>query len=312
MLKAAIIGCGTVAGGYGSPALTHAGAYRLTKGIRLIAGADPDQRALARFKRRWRLPAAYSDYREMLKRERPDLVSLCLPTHLHYQAFRDACEAGVRAIFCEKPLSDDLAEARAMTRLAKGRAVAVNYFRRWNPGLARLRADLRAGRLGRPVSVVARYTKGIFVNGSHYVDLARWFWGEPASVQRLRRVERPGGDPGVDFRLRFRGGTEALFLHVPDPGYVFLDVDILTDRGRVVIGQRGQTVARSRPELDPDYRAFRRLGKASEAPTDWRACLRGAVRDLAACLRNGGRPSCTAEDGLRAVEICREAAGGRR
>lgn len=314
MYRSAIIGCGRIGGGYdrdpaSSWSFTHAGAYRLCRQIRLVAAADADERALSSFGRKWGVTRLYTDYREMLERHKPDILSLCLPTPLHYEAFREASSRGARAIFCEKPLSLDVGEARDMARLSVGRTVAVNYFRRWNPTLARLRSELGSGSLGRPLTAVLRYTKGLFGNASHLVDLARWLWGEPSEVRGLRRLERPDGDPGVDFLLRFPKGPEAYVLHVPDPGYVFLDVDLLTEQGRVVIGQRGQSLERFSTRLEPHYRGFRILRRVPETETRWRECLPAAVREISRCLAGGGQPSCTAQDGLRAVEICREAAG---
>lgn len=314
--RTAIIGCGAIGGGYdrdpgGSWSFTHAGAYRLCRQTRVVAAADTNTRALARFGRKWQIPEIYTDYRELLERERPDIVSLCLPTPLHWKVFRKICAYPVKAIFCEKPLSADLRQARDMARLAEGRLVAVNYVRRWNPSLIRLRRDLAAGRFGQPLQVLVRYTKGLFGVGSHFVDFVRWFWGEPSEIVQLRRVERPDGDPGVDFRLRFAGGPDAYFVHVENAPYVFLDVDILTDRGRIVISQRGQTIEHFRSALDPHFQQFRILRRISEEETEWRVCLTSAVRQLVQCLGNGAQPACTAYDGLRAVEICRKAAGAR-
>ncbi len=314
--RCVIIGCGAIGGGYDRRArarwsFTHAGAYQLSPRTQLVAAADTNKSALARFGRKWGVRELFTDYQQMLEEHQPDIVSLCLPTSLHWQAFRDVCKRNVGAIFCEKPLSENLRQARQMARLAKGRLVTVNYVRRWNPSLVRLRSEIMKQRLGKPKNVVVRYTKGLFGVGSHFVDFARWFWGEPTEVRRLSRVERPGGDPGVDFLLRFRPGPVVYFLHVPDPGYVFLDVDILTDRGRIVIGQRGQEIERSRAVPEPHFQHFRILRRVSTQETAWRDCLPSAVLELVRCLDNGSQPSCTVEDGLRAVEICHKAAGRR-
>ena len=52
-------------------------------------------------------PAVYDDYREMLRTERPELVAVVTPDHLHAAVVEAAIEAGARGIFCEKPTRHD-------------------------------------------------------------------------------------------------------------------------------------------------------------------------------------------------------------
>lgn len=309
MLRASIVGCGQIAGDYDrelpvKTTLTHAGAYRLCPGTELIAVVDSDSARAESFAERWGVKRFYTDLKRMLLEEKPDIVSLCLPAPFHHGAFSTVCAESRAALFCEKPLADSPKEALEMVRLARGRTVAVNFFRRWNRDLGKLRADFTEGRHGKPLQAVARYTKGLKGNGSHLIDLMRWFFGEPETVERIR-VSRRHPDPGVDFRMIFPDGLEAVFLHVPDVDYVFIDLDILTDAGRVVIEQRGQGIASYRTEPDPAY-PFNVLRRASESVTDWNGCLLSAVEDLVDCMKSGREPRCTINDGMRAVEICHQ------
>lgn len=309
--RAVIIGCGRVAGGYdqfsgGEWTVTHAGAYRLCSKTELVGVADISTEVLSAFGATWNVNNLYTDYREMLVRERPDLVSICLPTEGHFNAFQAACEAGAKAIFLEKPVAHDFEEARRMRVLAGGRPVAVNYFRRWNATLRTLREELKRGDYGQPRRVTVHYVKGLVGNGSHFVDLVRWFFGEPAETRLLRIFDEPKGDPGADFELVVGDGMVATFLHVPRPGYVLLDLDIFTDHARLVISQRGQKLLRFLPIEEPYFRMFPILrldGRVEE--TGWRNSSLRAVEELIACLESGSPPSCTLDDGVRALEICR-------
>ena len=310
--KAAIIGCGPIAGGYdrfsdGKWTSTHAGAYRLCPRTELLAAVDIDRQALSAFAKRWCVERTYSDYREMLDRERPDIVSVCLPTEGHHDAFQACCAAGARAIFLEKPVATSIEEAVEMPALASGRLVAVNYFRRWNPSLQKLKEELESGELGRPIRVIVHYVKGLVGNASHYVDLLRWFFGEPEGVRALRAFERPGEEPAADFEMAFPEGLVATFLHLPEPGYVFLEVDLFTESGRVVLAQRAQQIFRFPLVEEPHFRRFSIVDHSAEAvETQWRDCTFRAVEELIDCLEEGGgRPACSLEDGIRALAICR-------
>ena len=282
--------------------MTHAGAYFVCPDTELVAVCDVDPLRARSFAERWEVPAHYDNIGDMLEAEKADIVSLCSPTHAHGAGLAEVCHAGVPAIFCEKPLSDEVDEAREMVRNARGSIVAVNYLRRWNPSLATLQEELTTGKLGRPLRGVVRYTKGLVNNGSHLIDLARWFFGEPQQIEPLTAISAATGDPGVDFRLGFEGGLEILFQHIPHAGFVFIDVDIVTERSRVVIEQRGQALTRFRVVPDPTY-PFKIISPDGNYETGWDQCLSSAVEDIVGCLRNGGQPRCAAEDGLRALEI---------
>lgn len=308
--KAAVIGCGKIAGGYDRFAdekwtATHAGAYRLCPKTELVSAADVDAAALADFGERWKVSSLYSDYREMLEKEPPDIVSICVPVEEHLNAFRSACEAGVRAIFLEKPVAGSLDEARMMSALAEERPVAVNYFRRWNSTLGEFKKELDVGSWGRTIRVTVHYVKDVLENASHFLDLLRWFFGEPKAVRTLRMFEGEEEENAADFEVAFTGGELVTFLHLPRPSYVFHEVDIFTERGRVVIGQRGQSIQRFRAEEEPHYRMFRIVPTESKViETEWRNCTLRAVENLIDCMEAGETPACGLGDGIRSLEMC--------
>lgn len=309
MLRAAIIGCGRIAGGYDkSPAAewsaTHAGAYRLCADTELVAAADVAEASRQAFGAKWGVDRLYADYAEMLDRERPDLVSICVPPSEHLPALRAACRTGARGIWLEKPVAPTAADARAAITIAGSRPVAVNYFRRWNPSLAELRTEIIGGAFGPVRRVTVHYVKGLLGNASHFIDVLRWFLGEPRDIRPFRVHGMPADDPPVDFELAFDQGTVATFLHVPHAAYVLHDVDLFFDRQRVIIGQRGQQLVRFEAVEEPHYGGFDILRRVSGDETHWRRAALSALEDLIGCLDSGRAPACTLEDGARAVEIC--------
>ena len=101
-LRAAVIGAG-VGGGHGY-------AYARAPEYEFAAVCDINPEVLARFYERAEIErgsvAEYSDYREMLERERLDVVSVATPDHLHADPVCDAVAAGVRGIFCREATGD--------------------------------------------------------------------------------------------------------------------------------------------------------------------------------------------------------------
>ena len=90
----------------------------------------------------------YIDIDEMLERERPDLVSLCLPNEGHFEPTLKVIRAGF-PLFVEKPFVFDLDEADILLREAEARALffAINFNHRYATPVAMAADAVRAGAL---------------------------------------------------------------------------------------------------------------------------------------------------------------------
>ena len=118
--KAAIIG---VSGGR---AHGHAEAYAHIDGGQLVAVSSRNAEKVAEFG----VPARYTDYREMMARERPDLVHVNTPPDVRLEVFEAAAEAGVPALLVEKPLAidgEDFVAMRDWASRATSVKIAVNH-----------------------------------------------------------------------------------------------------------------------------------------------------------------------------------------
>ncbi|MHC4510108.1 MAG: Gfo/Idh/MocA family protein [Planctomycetota bacterium] len=96
-------------------------------------------------------PRTYGDYREMLKREKLDIVHVATPDHWHALVMIAAVKAGAD-VYVEKPISVDVVEGQAMLAAARkyNRVVQVNMQRRSTPHLVEARERIiKAGRLGK-------------------------------------------------------------------------------------------------------------------------------------------------------------------
>ena len=115
--RVGVIGCGLM----GTP---HARAYNENPLTEVVAAADPDQATLEQFCERFDLAAGYSTYGEMLEREQLDIVAPVLPVSANPDAVVAAARAGVRAIFCEKPIAASLEDADRMVEECRSHGVA--------------------------------------------------------------------------------------------------------------------------------------------------------------------------------------------
>ena len=114
---------------------SHAAAYAAHPRAEVVAVCELVPELLAQYEKNWGPAAHYTDYRAMLAKENLDILSVVTSDHLHDQMVVDAAEAGVPAIYCEKPLATTLANADRMLAAVEksGAKMCVNHGRRWDP-----------------------------------------------------------------------------------------------------------------------------------------------------------------------------------
>ena len=109
--RGAVIGCGRIGSTIddehvGRPQFrypwAHAPAIIEAKGVDLVAAADLIPEQLQDFRQRWGVEALYSDYREMIAREAPDIVSISTRAEERAEVVISVAEAGVKAIYATK------------------------------------------------------------------------------------------------------------------------------------------------------------------------------------------------------------------
>src|SRR5437762_5414408 len=206
---------------------SHASAMSAIPVINVVAGCDIVSDARDRFVEqwsgRWQGIRVYDDYRSLLEQERPDLVAVVTPDHLHTAPVLAAIEFGARGIFCEKPLATSLDEADQMIAAAAvaGVPICVDYTRRWMPELVAARRLVRSGRIGR-LSQIVPQTGGpramLFRNHTHMIDLLNYYaeadpdWVvaelEPdfsayGTTYRGDGGTEPSTDPGANYYVAF-------------------------------------------------------------------------------------------------------------
>ncbi len=147
--KVAVVGVGVMG-------KNHARVYRELADTDLVAVVDRDLKAAEQIGRLYRIPY-YSDIHEMVEKERPEAVSVVVPTHVHYPVVAELLEAGCH-VMVEKPIAANLAEAEAMIQTAErlGRVLMVGHIERFNPAIVELKNRLLRNELGKIFQLHAR------------------------------------------------------------------------------------------------------------------------------------------------------------
>jgi predicted dehydrogenase len=107
---------------------SHAAGYEACPRTDLIAGSDLRPDVLAAFGTRYGVASnhLYTDYREMIRKEHPEILSVATQPQQRAEVALFAIEHGVRALYCEKPLCASVAEAEALVAAVERAGVAFN------------------------------------------------------------------------------------------------------------------------------------------------------------------------------------------
>ena len=163
-MRAAIIGVGAIA-------RFHARALRDLEGVELVGAScrteEKGRAFAAEFGGHW-----YADFRRMLKREKPDFVTVATPSGAHLPAVLAAAKAGVHVI-CEKPLEISLRRLDRMVAAASDAGITLGaiFPQRFNPVVRTVHAAAAAGRFGE-VAVVNSYVP--WWRDDAYYGPSRW------------------------------------------------------------------------------------------------------------------------------------------
>ena len=306
--RAAVIGCGRVAGGFDDDPLrksiwTHAGAYSAHPDTELVAAADLNPEALAAFGSRWGVRNLYRDARALLAHEAVDILSICTWADSHPKLAVRGAEAGVKAIWCEKPMARTLAEAERMLEGCQDLVLAVNHVRRWDTCYTKAKELLQQGAIGRVQGVTCAYSGGVSNMGTHLFDTLACLLGTPQAVWAGPAAGDPS-DPTLSGAIFFEGGITAHVVGCDRRAYMIFEIDILGTEGRLRIDNNGSRaelwgVGSSTQDSEDRVLQLRRLvheGDEGQRMVD-------AVSNIVGCLQNGGQPLCTGKDGYAALEV---------
>jgi predicted dehydrogenase len=304
---------------------SHASAIAAIPGLEIVAGCDIVESARATFLDHWssRWPdlKVYDDYREMLQTERPEIVAVVTPDHLHAAVVEAAVEAGVRGIFCEKPLATTLEEADRIVAAVRGAGVTmnVNYTRRWYPDFVEARRLVRDGTIGKLSQIVVQMggpRSMLFRNHTHSIDLINfladsdpvWVWAElePGFEDYGTAYAGDGGndpatEPGANYYIVYANGVRAYLTGMKDTVGLDTMVTLTGPEARIIVdleGVRMHSVHHEDIRTKPGVTTIQRL-----SPHWTVAGMQAAVNDLVTAMDEGRDPASPPEAARATVAI---------
>lgn len=206
MFRVCIIGCGMIAKN------AHIPAYRsVPDRFEITALCDVSRDAAEKTALSFGIKKYYTNVREMLEKEKPDIVSVCAPNMLHKEYVMAAIENGAN-VLCEKPLALTAADAKEMFSFAKkhGKILMACQTLRFLPERLAVKDLIDKGELGevyyaehsrirrRGIPTWGKFHLkehsggGALIDiGVHGLDSTMWLMGNPkptAVVAAMRKV----------------------------------------------------------------------------------------------------------------------------
>ena len=301
--RAAVIGCGRIGAFIDnestSPhAWSHAAGYVACPRTELAALSDQRAEVMDRAGERYGVPPErrYRDYREMLERERPQIVSVATQPEQRAEIVTYAAEHGARAIYAEKPMAASLEQADAMLAAAERHGVAFNMGtnRRWEAPYDAMKELIHGGPYGRLLSMTIHQGHGLFNMGSHVFDLFLWL-NDDQPVEWVQFHLTNGGDdlagglldsdPSGGGRLQFANGVAAF---ASDTGRPF-EVEVVCEQAVISsLGSDNEFLLRESGGVD--HRGNPTLRPGSFPPFTRSSSTVNLIMDLAHALDTGQPP----------------------
>jgi myo-inositol 2-dehydrogenase/D-chiro-inositol 1-dehydrogenase len=317
--------------GYGLFGTHHAQAIAAAPATRLVAVAVKSQKSQQAARNAHPDADVVGDYRQLLDREDIDIVSVVVPNLMHFEVARAALQAG-KHVLLEKPMALGTAECDELVRLAEGqqRILAVGHELRLSSLWGRVRELIDQGTIGHPQYALIELSRFPYRQGAegwrwdidrvgswileepiHFFDLARWYLepcGEPQSVYaraNSRHPDRPELKDNFSAMVNFRDGAWAVVSQSLAAFGHHQTAKIAGTEGAVWAWWSAADARSDQSQFGLRYGLGDQVHEESfEKPAGELLELADEVRAVADCVRSGGTPPCTGDDGRWSVRMC--------
>ncbi len=260
----------------------------------------------------------------MLAEQSPDVVVIVTTTASHAPLTIQAVEAGVRGVYCEKPMSVSLGEAQAMLDAchAHGATLVVNHQRRTIPTFRTIKHLLDTNAIGKVELIRGSCAGDLLSDATHLIDTIRFLTNDAEIRWVVGQIYRD--DPALETgephgTLAYRGrryghtvetGAMALFEFTTGlqaeirtgrlqvPGRAYQDYEIWGTEGRIRRpGDGADPQVLIRTDDQPGWRAVPLVAEAEEHPGA------GNYQQFAQAIRTGATHPLAGASAFKDQEI---------
>jgi predicted dehydrogenase len=302
--------------------------FRLLPQVELVALADISKEALKQSGKEFGVSALYTNYPEMLSKEKLDAVAVATPDHAHTAPVLDSLQAGCH-VLVEKPLATSQAEAEEIYRLVQktGKKLQVNFNHRWLSPYHRVKEMVLNGQIGQPLIGYARKNNPLYVPtemikswsarttpawflSCHDIDLMTWWFdADPveAYAKGIKKVLVEKGFntyDGIQALVTYEGGQfatyEAIWVY-PNTSPYMPDsyMELVGSLGALQIDRQAEAIDAMIQEKFTCPRTFLNYKVFDE----WQGAFPAAVRGFLFAVEHDTDPHVNVRDGVRSTAV---------
>jgi UDP-N-acetylglucosamine 3-dehydrogenase len=293
--------------GVGAMGEHHARIYSQLRNCEVVGVMDVDPERAKAVAQKYGTKAF--DTTKALLKEKPDAVSIVVPTSLHKEVASKFLSEGVSCLV-EKPIASSLEEARSLISLSesKGATLMVGHIERFNPAVLKLKEVVKEGKLGKilllstrrvgPLATRIRDVGIIVDSATHDIDVIRYM---TESEPKLIRA--------VSGNYQHAKEDYAIIVMELDKTIASVEVNWFTPvkvRTLIATGTEGTA---NLNYIDQTVEIFNSAGRtqldvAKEEP------LKVELKHFVDCVETGRKPLVDGTEGLRNLEIALAATRG--
>lgn len=325
-MKYALIGCGRI-----SP--NHIEAAK-NNSLDFVAICDIDSKMMNERATKFKLDnvTQYTDYREMLQKEKPELIAIATESGKHAAIAFDCIDANCNLII-EKPITLSISDANQIIEAAKKKGVKIcaNHQNRFNKSIQKIRSAVEDGHFGRMLHGAAhiRWNRekeyyeqapwrgtwaqdgGCLMNQCiHNIDLLRWMMGDEvdevmAYTDQLKHPYLEAEDIGLAL-VKFQNGAYGIIEGTTNvyPQNLEETIYLFGEKGTAKAGGHSVNIIEEWNFADEDNDSEQIKCQFSEDPPNIYGFGHTPLyADMIDAIQSGREPLVDGEAGKRALEL---------
>ena len=298
MIRAAVIGAGAMGA-------NHARVYSELENATLVAVSDinPDAKKIAE-----KYDAAfYTDYKEMLDKEKPDAVSICVPTTLHFPIAKDTLSAGIHTLV-EKPITETTGHAQQLIELAKSKnlKLMVGHIERFNPVVKEIKDKIKGEKIlsinihrvgPQPPRVK---DVGIIMDlGTHDIDLSSYITNSKVKKLFCSAQNTDAHEDSAMIILGLEGDIPISITTNWLTPYKLREVEVVTEKRLLKADLIGQVIKEYTKSTSKENTSY----DWNEDTLPYQEPLKLELESFISSVEQDTEPEITGEDGLNVLKI---------
>ncbi len=305
----AVVGAGRIAVGFDTPdsreVLTHAHAIAKNSRLKLLGITDTNAEGGKKAAIKWGTKF-FPDLKQLLSLH-ADIIVVATPDSTHAKILQEIYNSvnKPKLVICEKPLVVTKKELKSIRKLTAKPILLVNYSLRFDPLFRKIKKDLSNGIYGKVISAHATYTNGLFHNGSHTIDIARFFFGEMKTCRATFSTnDVAGGTPSMGGVATFERCPQFSLMIGDERSFSASGFEILTERGRLRFINFNYEFSFEEVIPDPNYAGFNALSKPKIIKTERMKAFPNLYKHAVNVLDEVERSISPLDEAIKSQEAC--------